>query len=1616
VAPRSDLEHRIAEIWRAVLQLEEVGVRDNFFDLGGHSLRLVQVQGRLEEALGRPVAVVELFQHPTIERLARHLGGEGESRSLAAEARARVSRRGSTSEGAIAIVGLSGRFPGAGDVESFWENLCAGVESITFSSEAELRESGVEGSLLRDPRYVPARGVLEGADLFDPGFFGYAPREAELIDPQQRVFLECAWEALEHAGYDPARYAGSIGVYAGSSLNTYLSNLRSRPDLLASVGSLATTLGSGGDFLPTRVSYKLNLRGPSVNVQTACSTSLVAVHLACRALQDQECDLALAGGVSIKVPLRGGYLYLEESIASPDGHCRAFDAGAQGTLGGDGVGIVVLKRLAEAEADGDTIHAVIRGTAINNDGSLKVGYTAPSVEGQAEAIALAQAAAGVEADTITYVEAHGTGTTLGDPIEVAALTQVFGGTGREKGTCALGALKTNVGHLDAAAGVAGLIKTVLSLEHGELVPTLHFERPNPGIDFDAGPFRVNTEHRAWEPPAGLPRRAGVSSFGMGGTNAHAVLEEAPAAAASGASREWQLLVLSARTETALEESVGRLSARLRRADAEPLADVAYTLQTGRRGFEQRRAWVCRERGEALEALEGRAPGRSASGRASGAAPAVAFLLPGQGAQHPNMGRALYEGEAVFREEVDACAELLRPHLGLDLRELLYPESGSESEAAAQLQRTALTQPALFVVEYALAQLWRSWGVEPSALLGHSLGEYVAACLAGVFSRDDALALVALRGRLMDAQEPGAMLSVPLPESEVESLLGAGLSLAAVNAPELCVVSGPEAAVEALEAQLQARELSPRRLHTSHAFHSAMMDAIVEPFTACVGEVTRRAPRLAFVSNVTGTWITAEQATDPAYWGRHLRQAVRFGDGVGCLLERVAGGVLLEVGPGHTLTSLARAQLEPGSPVAALSSLARPGQPERDAEALAHGLGRLWTRGVEIDWEAYHAGERRRRVPLPSYPFQRHRYWIEPGREAPAAAALDTRRNDLADWFYVPSWRRSMPPAPPLATRGRWLLFGAADGVAEALAQRLEAGGGQVTRVHPGEGFAREAEGRFRVAPGRRADHDALVEALRASERLPERLVHLGGVADDAPGDAAALDRDFYGLLHAVQALEAGGVASPLELSVVTRGAQEVTGADGVVPERAAVVSACRVIPQEYPYVSCRAIDLAGSAEPDELGSLVAELSVAPSETAVAYRGGHRWVQCHEPVRLEAPAPEAVPLRRRGVYLITGGLGGIGRTLAQHLATQYQARLVLTTRGGADDAAAAERRRRTLEALEAAGAEVRVVRADVADAAQVEGAVREALEAFGALHGVVHAAGVAGGRVIQRITPEAIAPVLAPKVAGTRALLRALEGRSPEFVLLCSSLAPLLGIAGQADYCAANAYQDAFAQARSRGPGPRVISVNWDTWREVGMAVETTLPEALRERREQALRHALTPEEGVEVFRRILAHATLAQLAVSTRDLAARRAAQRAPLAPTDPAAAEDAAAPPAAASEHHPRPELSTPYVAPRNPVEQTLCDIWQQLLGIERIGVHDDFFELGGHSLLATQILSRVRAALLVEVSLESLFEAPSVAGLAGATPDRSQRLEQLRERLRNLSPEQRQQLLQQARRNEGS
>lgn len=1504
----------------------------------------------------------------------------------------------------VAIIGMACRFPGANDIESFWHNLREGVESITFFSDEELLERGVSAEVLKDPMYIKAGAHLSDVDCFDASFFGYTPREAAETDPQHRLFLEVAWQALEDAGYDTSRYADPIGVYAGCGVNTYLmlnlltsGRMADKHDISSLQGLMN---GNNKDSMTTTVAYKLNLRGPGITVQTACSTSLAATHVACRGLLNYEADMAIAGGAWVNLLHEGGYHYQPGAILSPDGHCRAFDAKAAGTVIGSGVGVVVLKRLADALADGDTIHAVIKGSAINNDGSAKIGYTAPSVEGQAEVILAAQTIAGIPADTISYIETHGTGTTIGDPIEIAALTQAFRESTDKRGFCGVGSVKTNVGHLDAAAGVAGLIKATLALKHQILPPSLNFEQPNEQINFSSSPFYVNTASKAWESGV-TPRRAGVSSFGIGGTNVHMIVEEAPPISPSGPSRDWQILMVSARSRDALEKAVMRLQDHIVTHPEQPLADTAYTLQTGRKHFSYRAIALCRDHEDAGILLKNRDADRFLAQNVTVENRAITFLFPGQGAQYTDMARDLYQHEPVFREAFDRCLRLLKPHLDFDLFKLIYPNSDEEARitASARLERTEATQPALFVIEYALAQLWMSWGVQPQSMIGHSVGEYVAACLASVFSLEDALRLVAMRGRLLQQMEAGAMLAIMLSETELAPYMIEGCDLAAVNGPALCVVSAPTAVIERVEKNLTENGITTRRLHVSHAFHSRMVDSILPVFVEMVAKIKLRPPKIPFFSNLSGDWITLQEATDAGYWGRHLRGTVRFNDGLQTLLSDQAQ-ILLEVGPGETLITLVQRHPLAKPEQLILSSLPHPSKGHLAQKHLYLNLGKLWLNGVMIDWKGFYAQERRYRVSLPTYPFERQSYWIKPG-ESNAQASSKSSNHSIAgtieaenipahsinDWLYAPSWRRtdeinfeSFVPE----TDSIYLIFGDKHALSAALIERLLCLGVKPIVVSSGTTFQCKNRHSYTVCLREQQDFDLLFQSIREEGRTLGHIFHLWSLSEEneVRSESESLTRNFYSLLNLVKSLENSKALIPsgkkIGITIVTNQLADVTGVETLCSEKAFLLGPCKVIPQEYSNLDCRIIDielhtLDEATQVRLTKQILTELQTDAGNSIVAYRGPYRWIPFFEPA--QAPSVVKNRLKPGGVYLITGGLGGIGLTVAEYLARTQQAKLVLLGRSiiperehwqGILTAPVKEeslrRKIKNIMQLEKLGAKVLIVNADVSSLAELEAAVTKARRCFGAIDGVIHTAGEVSSGLMSTKTEEVITRVFAPKVQGMQALQAVLKDDPLDFMLLCSSLATIAGGLSKVDYCAANAYLDATAHVAYRNSAYPVISINWDSWREVGMAADMEMPEGV----------GISPKEGAEVFEQIVNGPNMPQIIVSTLDLSARlRQTQHdliaQPFTFTVPAK-----------TGRFPRPALQTVFKSPDSELETGIAEIWQSLLGIEAIGVDDNLFELGGDSLLGIQLLSRVRTSFSVDLHPADFFRSPTIKGLA--------------------------------------
>ncbi|NKN37350.1 acyltransferase domain-containing protein [Agrobacterium sp. a22-2] len=1480
------------------------------------------------------------------------------------EARLRLEAGQREKDERVAIVGMAGRFPGADDIDQFWRLLEQGRSGLRPVTDRELEEAGVDPETAARPDYVRVWGGFDDPTAFDAGFFGYSPRDAELLDPQHRVFLECAAGALDHAGYDSRAYPGRIGVYAGGALTYHFSHIQANRALKEATDPIHAGLGNVLGMIASRVAYHLDLTGPTVGVQATCATALVALHLAARGLLAREADMALAGAVAIGQPQPEGYLYKSEGIGSPDGVCRPFDVNAKGTVFTNGVGVLVLKRLSDAIADGDTIHAILRGSAIGNDGSAKVGLTAPSVAGQTAVLEAALADARLDPSAVDYIEAHGTGTTLGDPIEVQSLTRVYGGALKREGrSCGLGSVKGNLGHMDVAAGMGGLIKTILAMKYQILPASINFTAPSPSLDLRASPFEIIAEQRPWMAASDRIRRAAVSAFGMGGMNAHIILEEPPVREQTADEGGPYLLPLSARTPEALAAMRSTFADYLGADDASPLADIAYTLRTGRQAMGWRFVALALDRDDAARILRTGDGPDCVAGKPLSGDPNLIFLFPGQGAQYPGMARALYETDGTFRAAFDACLGFMPAEL--DLATIIFGDDAT----AERLTRTEATQPALFAVEYALAQMWLAKGAKPRAMVGHSIGEYVAACIAGVFSLEDAVKLVVARGRLMQACPPGAMLSVMLSENEARALLSPDVELAAVNGPRSTVLAGTAKAIVELAARFDRSGIGSRELKTSHAFHSFMMEPALHAFARVLSTVTLNPPAIDMVSNLTGNWLTAKEATDPTYWVEHLRRTVLFGPGLARVLE-LPDAVLLEVGPGSTLTRLARQQGRAELRVA--TSLPDAAADGNAAHHATLALAELWIAGVDVDLVAREDIGPRRRVPLPAYPFQRSPYRIP--LTAPAEPAQDgaARLPAIQDWFHQPVWRRAPFERPSTSHDEYWLVFGDEEVVAAIgpVPDRIN-----VIWVKPGNTYLATPSA-YQLCPTNPEHYRALLADLAGNGRTPTQIVNGFFLDANAQPDAA-----FATTFALAQSL-IGSEARPPLLTVLSCGLHEVTGAETLDAQAAKVLGTLRVLPWDIPGLSCRSIDL-----PPQRNAIVPGLIDALSRplredrVVTALRNGYLWFEDYAPVLLSEPV-DVPALAAGATYLIAGDLlDGLALVYARALVQTLGAKVVFAGPSGLPAAADWEHWLashgpkhpvsqfiRALRGIGTPGDDYMLFSGDFTDPAWLASCLKALGAPFGPIRGVFQTAGM--GEVYHcpliEATAERNAALFATKVDGLKALSEALAGHRPDFVLVQSSLSTLVGGTGLAAYAGANSFLDAFVDARRGEDRPVWQAIAWDTCLPYG----TTREEAAG-----FFSDAIDADEVWRTTRSVLAHPEVSRLAVTPIDLRHRMTA-----VPQEPRAVVGMDP-----NEKTGRERVQATFVAPRDPVETDVAAVMEDLLGISRVGIDDNFFELGGHSLLAVQVVTRLRKQFLTELPMRALlFEAPTVRGIAAAIRER--------------------------------
>jgi amino acid adenylation domain-containing protein len=1607
----------LLKVLKESLELPTIDPKTNFFDLGVHSLMLMQLIDKIKQEIKVNIYVNDFFEYPTLAQLSEMI----EKRlveSLKPSDKSTVAKypdantRLSNSTDDIAIIAITCQFPGASDPEEFWQHLCQGNETISFFSEQELQEAGIPENLLQDPHYVKARGLIEDADCFDAAFFNISPREAMLMDPQQRLFLQQAWIALELAGYCPQKYHGSIGVFAGADESHYFDSIL-RPTLgnQYEVNDLQTMITNTTQaFLSTKTSYKLGLTGPSLNINTACSTGLVAIDTACQYLKNRSCDIALAGAISIKQPQISGYTYQPESILSPDGHCRAFDKDAGGTVPSAGVGIVVLKRLDDALRENDSILAVIKSTFINNDGMQKAGFTAPSISGQAYCISQALQSAKIAPETISYIETHGTGTSLGDPIEIKALSSVFPKRMKAK-KCLIGSVKTNIGHADAAAGIAGFIKTTLMLKNKKMPPSLHFQESNQSIAFKDTPFKVNTKLREWEKSADHPRRAGVSAFGIGGTNAHVIVEEAPKQQSSDNQqlRKYQILMLSAKTKSALDIKLSQLEQYLKvikqkksTNKTQLLADIAFTLQIGRSDFDERYALVCADLKEAIIKIADKAGYYSSLNKSdsSAAKPKIVFLLPGQGAQYAAMGKTLYEGEPVFQQAINQCCELLKPHLTRDIKTILFPDITHIKSANHLLQQTKFTQPALFCIEYALACLYSSWGIKPDALVGHSLGELTAAHLAGVLSLEDALKLVCVRGKLISRLDPGAMLAVQAPVEDILPWLDEQISVASINTPQSCTVSGSYSSINKLKELLTKKSIVYRPIPLSHAFHSVMIEAIIDEFIEEVGQISMHQPQIPVMSNLTGKWATTEQLADPSYWGQQLRQTVQFSKGIETVYRTLDNPLFLECGPGSILTNWVKRhhseKREHKTVFSLLSAKGYQGSKNKDEQTIYTALANLWLHGASIDWAAYHNNRTCQRTAMPTYPFEKTRYWPKSQGSRTIALPIINQETNLSRCFYRPSWSR-LDPLDSLQVKDSdnssdaFIVFAREydDKLSNALIQKLHALQYEVTCVYQGDKFESIGQSEYHINPRNFETYTKLLQSLYKSNKKEYQLIHLWGVNDRISNFdtiTETLYQGLYSITFLTQASAIFNAEHQINILVINDHLQSLFLHENICAAKSAVLGACQTIPVEYKNIKIVTLDITKNkddlSEEQLANCLIIEVLEASRYSEVkqfAYRNGYRWEKTFQPLELsiEGILTKHSVFKDKGVYLITGGLGGISLSLASNLARTTSVHIALIGHSAIPVSQTWEQwlQNNTSEhpdyavikklfLLKAQGVSLSVWSADVASYQQMNTVVNSIEEKIGPIRGIIHAAGIAGSGLIQKKSVDDIHRVLQPKIFGAYVLSYLFKTKPLDFVVLFSSLTALTGGIGQLDYSAANAALDAFPSGSYFHPDTFVTTINWNAWSEVGMhaaAIKTAKNLAL-DLYEINKNNTITPEQG---FRSLILSLTkrLPNLAISRLpidELIKNTGKQDLAYLLKNNSVLDKSN-------------KIKKQYTS-----EEEIAFIFKNVLGTEKINPNDDFFALGGDSLSALSLIEKIEKQYNCSLSLNQIYHTRTPIQLA--------------------------------------
>lgn len=1488
----------------------------------------------------------------------------------------------------IAVIGMSGKFPQSKDNEIFWENLKDGKELIRFFNDDELIEAGISEKFIKNPNYIKATGYLEDSECFDRAFFGYTPEEAEVMDPQMRLFYEHSWKALEDAACVPNKFKGLIGVYAGASnnFNWEVSNF------LKGRNSWENSQIIDKDNIATRIAYKLNFKGPAVTIYTACSTSLVTINTACLGILSGQCDIALAGGVNYH-PEKMGYLYEEGMISSPDGHNRTFDEKAGGTVGGNGVGIVVLKRLQDALDDGDNIYAIVKGFAINNDGNRKVGFTAPSIEGQTDVIRSAIQMAEIEPNSIGYVECHGTATSMGDPVEIEGLKMAFNTD--KQNYCAIGSVKSNTGHLDAAAGVVGFIKTVLCLKNKMLVPSLHFKNLNPKIELKNSPFYVSTETLEWKNDK-YPLRAGVTALGVGGTNAHTILEECPPSKSSLGRREYKICLFSGKTKTALENNVQNLKEHLSKNDKINIADVAYTMQIGREHFYHRKMFVCSDIENSLKIIDDKS--KIKSNLTKNTNKNIVFMFSGQGSQYVNMGKGLYEKEPYFKENIDKCSEILKNRLGFDIREILFSADSLENQNLSKINQVLYTQPIKFVFEYSLAKLLIKIGIMPDYLIGHSFGEIGAACISGVFSLEDALEVVALRGELMESVEPGLMMSVNMTEEMTNEYISkyGDISLAAVNGKDLCIVSGNTKDIEKLEQDITKDGFDSLMLKVPRAAHSNMMMPILEKFRHRISQMKLNKPKISYISGLSGDWIKNEEATNSSYWSRHLRETIKFSDGLSKIFNK-GDNVFIQLGPDKGLVSFVELHDEVKNEDYAINLIRHKKELIDDNECFANKIGELWLNGAQIEWEKYYEGERRQKVSLPSYEFDKHKFESKSNIEKlinkklrKNEYALNERRK-MSEWFYTPSWEQAilLQKKDKVDKKESVLVFCNKSELCKSVINTLKEKNHEIIEVWSGINYEVLDENKYNIRANCIDDFISLKDDFTLKGKTLSKILHFWSHGEiystnDNNVQEIEINKGYKTFINIIKEL-LNFLNAESQIVAITSGAYNISDEETLCSERRMIGTLLKVIGQENSGINTKIIDLEypRSNEKLQLGKIIDEIFTMSKERVIAYRHGKRLAESYRSLNIEIKEKSAL-LKTGGVYIITGGLGGIGLDIGEYLGKEYKAKVILIGRSqfparsvwdnwiiekGSDDSLS--KKINVIREIEKAGGIVRIYNLDVSDTNKLEFVFNESQKEFESINGVFHFAGATNPKYfapIANLTEEIDKEHFKSKLYGLMALRQVIKKCSIDFCLVTSSVSSILGGLGFGAYACSNAYMNGVINNDLRENCIPWINVDLDGW----ISSRHTNDEG-----ELSDKHVLTAE-GNKLIENLLLikEYGVGYVVQSITDLDERVKKWIVNLTEEN----TDLKLESELESEIqlYSRPELSNEYAEPKTEMEEKITEIWNMFFRYEKIGINDDFFELGGNSLKAMRLFSLLHKEFGVRIGVKEIFNRPTIALIA--------------------------------------